>query len=278
MTDPHAYEISVIRERASVSTWLAFSFFQPEILAARPPVYLTAAEAQVWRRYVHARRRASFVMGRHAAKRALIAHWGRDAADMDGIGIGSGVFSQPIIQDTKGMTAELSLAHTDGVAAALVSRLGHPVGIDLERVAPERAEVIRSGSVAGDEWKGLDAVRMDDTAKLFGVWTIKEALSKILRCGLMIPFEVLEVVEVVASGSDRTGSMECLFKNFPQYRGKVWVTGEMAMAMVLPKQSRMNFEPGEPLWTAIRQGNRAYQTFICGGTPEPSDPRSRTVR
>lgn len=51
-------------------------------------------------------------------------------------------------------------------------------------------------------------------AELLLLWTAKEALSKILRCGLMVPFQLLEVENM----EHQAYFTEVFFRNFYQYK------------------------------------------------------------
>jgi len=72
--------------------------------------------------------------------------------------------------------------------------------IDVEDLVPDRSEVMKTQilprelEAAGAAWPGL---REQHCTML---WTAKEALSKMLRCGMTCPYELLAVKELYAGG------------------------------------------------------------------------------
>src|SRR3982074_420664 len=67
------------------------------------------------------------------------------------------------------------------------------------------------------------------------IWTAKEALSKVLKCGMMCPFSLLETV---ALGQDASGYVG-YFRNFGQYKFHAWVLQNHVITIVLPKWTTM---------------------------------------
>jgi hypothetical protein len=67
---------------------------------------------------------------------------------------------------------------------------------------------------------------------------VKEALSKILRCGLTCPFTVFQL-------SEDSKMKGCLFTggfvNFPQYQFISLATEKMAFAIVFPRRTEAQF-------------------------------------
>ena len=78
------------------------------------------------------------------------------------------------------------------------------------------------------------------------IWTAKEALSKILRCGMTCPFELLAVKELNAD----CGIFGGQFENFAQYKFQTWVMGETVLSIVLPRNSTMIIDM-EPMIQAM---------------------------
>jgi len=69
------------------------------------------------------------------------------------------------------------------------------------------------------------------------VWTMKEALSKALRCGLTVPLNLLEVRAAVLQ---RDGSLRSEFSNFSQYKCQTWVVSPCVLSIALPLQLLMS--------------------------------------
>src|SRR5256885_539589 len=77
-------------------------------------------------------RRNNYLLGRYAAKQALRACFNHP--DLSETEVIKGVFEQPVVLSPFKAGAEISLAHTRGVAVAVACRAGHPIGIDIESV------------------------------------------------------------------------------------------------------------------------------------------------
>jgi 4'-phosphopantetheinyl transferase len=68
------------------------------------------------------------------------------------------------------------------------------------------------------------------------LWTAKEALSKVLRCGFMIPFELLEI-EMFEPNNDFAISY---FKNFHQYQALSFPLANTLCSLVYPKKTELS--------------------------------------
>jgi 4'-phosphopantetheinyl transferase len=182
-------------------------------------------------------RRDSYLLGRYAAKQAL-----RDClkhSDLTDIEVVKGVFEQPVVLSPFKASAELSLAHTRGVAVAIACRAGHPMGVDIEFLGDDKAEFLSSYLTAAEEELIHQADKTANNGRYL-LWTMKEALSKALRCGLMTPLEVFEVANL----SDSTGgSWLAYFTNFAQYKAHSWSIDRYILSIVLPKNTEIVFSP-----------------------------------
>lgn len=196
-------------------------------------------EASVYAALRFRRRKESYLLGRCAAKMAL----GRflRLEDFRALEIYPGVFDQPLVRVPPPGEAAISLTHCDGLALALAHPPSHPMGLDLERPATARAAAIESHLCPAERALGRE-LPLSDLARLTLLWTIKEALSKVLRCGLMASSEAL-AVKSVAAGDE--GIWSGLFAHFWQYKSVSWVWERLVVTMVLPKKSQ--FEAGETI-------------------------------
>jgi 4'-phosphopantetheinyl transferase len=177
------------------------------------------------------RRQRSYLLGRYAAKVALRALL--DEPDLRAIEIGRGVFDQPIVLSLPTAACDVTISHTDRLAVALAFPRGHPMGIDIERVDPDRLGTILSQlSDQEKEWVAASAENRLGLAT--ALWTAKEALSKVLRTGLMSPMEIYGLAEF---NLVQTGTWQGLFRYFGQYRTMVCVGRSYALGIVLPKLS-----------------------------------------
>lgn len=78
----------------------------------------------------------------------------------------------------------LSLSHSRGAGVAAVARPGHRVGVDLEAIEPREPSFL-SLMAHDDEWSdSMDG----DFAEQTRLWTLKEAVSKLLETGFSVGF------------------------------------------------------------------------------------------
>ena len=172
----------------------------------------------------------SYLLGRYAAKSALGAFM--DHIILTDVQISSGIFQQPVLYLPEGGNIQLSIAHTGEMGMAIVFPEGHPMGVDVETIDPQQNETIREVLASGEQHK-LHLINSDISKSLTLLWTMKEALSKVLKTGLMTPFHLYEIESVECKNE----LVICNFINFPQYKSLSWISGKHAWSVVLPRKS-----------------------------------------
>lgn len=178
--------------------------------------------------------RESFVLGRLAAKVALGAYLGE--MDWTRIEVGRGVFGQPLVRAEGRSGVEVSLSHAGGEAVALAYPPEHPMAVDLETVDDRRAETVRKElRFRPEERSWIESGVMESRAAYVALWTMREALGKVLRCGLTCPLELLAVDRIEPQAE---GLWESHYPNFGQYKCLTAVEPNRVFSMVLPKLTR----------------------------------------
>lgn len=212
--------------------------FQPELAAIASSVsnFLSPAEIAYLETLRFPLRRNSFLLGRCAAKKALSHCVGEP--DPSRIEIVKGVFDQPVVISSGRKSAELSLSHSAGAAIALACHLGHPIGVDIEFVQDANAEFLSSCLTSHDA-KLMAALPQPPPVARYLIWSMKEALSKALRCGLMTPFQVFELSSITLN----SGACLAHFSNFAQYKAHAWLIGRFVLSIVLPRKTEIEFTP-----------------------------------
>jgi 4'-phosphopantetheinyl transferase len=230
------------RDGEPLDGFIGFSFApQYQDLAGTLRTFLHPHEERYLAEAKSAERRSSYLLGRHAAKQALVGCLHED--DWRQIEIAWGVFGQPLVRYRTTMPPEISIAHTRGAAVAVACQAGHPIGVDLEYSAPPRA--VSAGDVCVPSERALVLqTRLTHPSDLLLLWTIKEALAKVLRCGLMSPLAILQIEALEASDAD---IYVALFKNFAQYKAVAWVLESHTLAIVLPRRTDVGFHPDAEL-------------------------------
>jgi 4'-phosphopantetheinyl transferase EntD len=178
------------------------------------------------------RRRSSFLLGRYVAKQAL-ATLLRESAPAR-IEIAPGVFTQPVVKFPTSEPVGVSITHAGELACALAFPEIHPMGIDVERLDGKSLEAMKS-QILPDELRPEALDRVSELVRCTVIWTAKEALSKVLTCGLMCPFALLETVDLQPEAAGYGGH----FRHFGQYKFHARVVHDHVLSIVLPKWTTM---------------------------------------
>ncbi len=181
------------------------------------------------------RRRQSYLLGRHAAKQALSAS--ADVDDPARIEIVAGVFQQPIVRPGLPEPTGISITHSSRLACAVAFPERHPMAIDVEDLSPDRSATMAS-QILPAEFDRARAAWPEEARHPAMLWTAKEALSKVLRCGMTTPFSLLAVTNLVQHPESAGGE----FEHFRQYRFETWHIGSTVVTLVVPRLSTMQID------------------------------------
>jgi 4'-phosphopantetheinyl transferase len=177
------------------------------------------------------RRQKSYLLGRYAAKLALSQVLSEP--NLKAIEVLKGVFDQPIVHCERHERWNVTLSHTESLAVALAYPAGHPMGIDVEQISQSRYETIMS-ELSSQETSWVKNSARGKHGVATALWSAKEALSKAITTGLMTPFQIYELAEFHQLHS---GVLEVLFRNFAQYKARVWLGSSYVLSIALPKRS-----------------------------------------
>lgn len=226
-------DIDLVREDSHDKARLVLvdGTFYPEI-ARHPDAVLHPREAAYFFALEADKRKRDFLLGRYAAKRALTAL--APGIEPPEIEIRPGVFQQPVVLHPRAAGLAVCLTHTGPLAAAVAFPAGHPLGVDTEVVDPAYLGAL-AGQIAPED---LPATGCGSVEGHFRAWTVKEALSKVLRCGLTAPFPLLAVAQTIMAEGAFTGR----FRNFPQYAFLSLAAGRCAFALVHPARTALGVD------------------------------------
>ncbi|WP_428029941.1 4'-phosphopantetheinyl transferase family protein [Ancylobacter sp.] len=186
-------------------------------------------------------RRQSFLAGRRAAKNAL-GFLAPESSARE-IRILPGLLQQPVVHVPGRSNLQVTLAHAGMAAFAIAHPEACPMGVDLERAAPDQLSALRAQTTPREWALARSALPGDDAGRLLQLWCLKEALSKALRCGLTMPFSLLEARTLTAL----PGGVRARFENFAQYEGIALHAAPFCLAVVQPHTARWeSLEGGMP--------------------------------
>lgn len=118
------------------------------------------------------------------------------------------------------------------------------MAIDIEVHAENKQDVILANMTVA-EIDAIAATHLSTDMRPTVLWTIKESLSKVLRTGLMSPFDIYAIDRI----TEEDGMIVSTFRNFAQYRCLSFSIGEVALSLTLPKRTRVDLDFNS--WEAI---------------------------
>lgn len=202
-------------------------------LNAKAEIFLHPKERKHLESFVHVRRQESYLLGRYCAKQAIAAYLNSDR--FCNILIEGGVFQQPIVYHDACGNIQVSISHTEHLGGAFAFPEAHPMAIDVEAISWENWIAIKEETSAC-ELKFASLFSACEIKFLTLLWTAKEALSKVLKCGLTIPLNLLEVAEIIPQGK----FVFVYFKNFFQYQAVSFEIGNAICSIVYPRKSKLD--------------------------------------
>lgn len=182
-------------------------------------------------------RKHSYLIGRIAAKKALTRL--TNIQEASSFWIDKGVFEFPVVKGVNKETLQVSISHCGSIGVAVAFPATHPMAIDLEQIDEAKAIDISSQLTSNEH--SLDA----EPIHLFSV---KEALSKVLRTGMMIDFKFLAIQKI---HQKKATILVCTFKHFPQYKAIALTDSSHVLSIVLPARSEFNLSVLDSWWTSL---------------------------
>lgn len=173
------------------------------------------------------RRIHSYLAGRYAAKKAISLLTGE--RDLRSIRIERGCFNQPVVIGWANV--QVSITHAGNAAGAIAFHEAVPMGIDIERVSVSAMEVLMN-QTSPRELELMQSIPHSLEHMLTLSWSVKEALSKVLRTGLTLPTELLELNRLEVCD----GYVISKFANFMQYEAVSTFMGSDVCSIVYPKR------------------------------------------
>lgn len=181
------------------------------------------------------KRQHSYLLGRFCAKHAIGNYLQNKSLSFTLIE--NGVFNQPIAYHPLPTDVQISISHSDSMGAALAFPNAHPMGIDLEMITEAHVTTIKSQLTLIEKQKA--ALFSENEPMIFTLlWTVKEALSKALKCGFMISFELFEIEEM----KQKENYVESSFKHFQQFKAISFPLAETICSLVYPTGTHLLFD------------------------------------
>lgn len=201
-------------------------------LVAKPETILHPEELKYFESLKALKRKKEYFLGRFAAKHALLRLTG--GLSLSEILIKPGVFQQPIAVGSGCDRYSVCISHSGNIAAGIAYPSGHPLGIDIEWYEDKNLETLKS-QIESKEIPDMSGCRTE-SERYTRAWTVKESLSKVLRCGLTTPISVLALNP---EPQIKHGLWSGGFENFGQYRFLSISSDKFAFAITHPGRTKL---------------------------------------
>lgn len=191
------------------------------------------------------KRQQTYLLGRYAAKQA-INNYDNKVACSD-ILIKAGIFKYPVVYYPSSKRIQVTISHCESMASGLAFPESCPMGIDIERIKPNNKTIIAE-LLTSNEKRLINSclyitnitstildVNITDDIFYTIFWSIKEAISKVLRTGMMTPFETYAIKNIRSQDNYLLSE----FDNFAQYQAMSFLLGEQVCSIVYPKQANL---------------------------------------
>lgn len=226
-------ELNLMRPDSEFKAALYYCFLPPKMEFSELTPHLGKYELNYFKTLRFEKRIRSYLIGHFAAKQAVAALTGEKR--LANISIQPGIFNQPMVVPNH-YNMQVSITHCDDFGAALAFPEAHPMAIDIERISPDKREVLEGQATDSEKEKCL-SLPISYDAGLTLLWTVKEALSKVLKTGLMTPFDLYEVSKVECYDSYILG----FYKNFVQYKVMSFTIDEYMCSIAYPLKTELYF-------------------------------------
>ncbi|WP_438432133.1 4'-phosphopantetheinyl transferase family protein [Gorillibacterium sp. sgz500922] len=233
---PYNGELFVESDRASYKAGVCFCNYSYIERHCEVQSFLHAEELDYFHELRFEKRIKSYLIGRYAAKQAFVHQIGGDRLQQ--VAIKNGIFGQPVLASPHSSHLQVSITHCGDIGGAIAFPEACPMGIDIESISI----LSQSGflSQMTNTEKGLvGKLQMENGRSVAEIvtliWSAKESLSKVLKTGLTVPFEILEVSDIAYNGNDYV----CYYKNFIQYRTLSTRKEDYVLSITCPKNLRI---------------------------------------
>ncbi len=222
-------KLQVTINEENFSLYLGTSSLNHEILFQKRKDYLNASELEIFENLKFKKKRKSFLQSRHLSKNILSRYLLE--TDLTKLIINHGVFTQPIVNYVTNLMPTISISHTNTHTACIASSSKYPTAIDIETISADSKKNILS-QTTNHERKNIKHEE-DENTFYTRIWTIKEALSKVLKTGITTPFSIYEINNIIYTKNYTIGR----FSNFSQYLAISYHFEKHILSFVIPSST-----------------------------------------
>jgi 4'-phosphopantetheinyl transferase len=250
------------RDNLLLESVLCFSSMAYRELVNTRSQFLHSEELHYFDTLAHSKRQYSYLLGRYCSKQALSIY--NPTLDSTSVLIRKGIFEQPVVYYPNQSNIQISISHTNTLGAALVFPENHPMGIDVETICPEKIATLQlQCNPVEQALLSNHTVYTDQAVQLTLLWTVKEALSKVLKCGFTMSLDLLEISTLFSQQNFTI----CYYKHFSQYKAASFIMNDSVCSIVLPRNTRFDIELRiiKAMEEVLINGNHCYNPVIDEG-------------
>ncbi len=241
------HKLLVSHENKEYPIYLGTSSLNYNALYKERKKFLSNSELDIFGQLKFEKKKKSFLQSRYLAKNILAKYLGEE--DFRKISISHGIFSHPLVNYPTGKMPIISISHTKTHAACIVSSAKCPTGVDIEAITTNSKENIISQTTT-HERNNLKNVE-NENSFYTRIWTIKEALSKVLKTGIMTPFNIYEINNIVYYKNYTISR----FSNFNQYQAISFAYKKNILSFITPS-SMIHTHLDENIFSISHSNNR----------------------
>ncbi len=198
--------------------------------------YLHPNEMSYYQTLQYPLRQKSYLLGKLCTKSAIRNIYSDLPASA--IELKHGVFGFPYVSAPDYVKYNISTSHSNDTGAAIAFPPSELMGIDIEELSAVRVETIRT-ELTANECILIDRLNIDFVVANVLAWAIKEALSKVLRTGMLIDFKLLEIADIKATENYFVAS----FVNFTVFKAIAFRIANNGCALVFPQPRTITISP-----------------------------------
>lgn len=227
--------LNLFREDETISYEVGYCFIGGDILELLELTYLLSEDER--NRYIgfkYPLRGLSYLLGRLSSKIAI------EQLDNDinpqNISIVNGVFGFPVVKGNS-KNIQVNYSHSDNIGVSLAYYEEYPIGIDIEKIDFDKISIIKSYMTERE----IQMVKDIDLEKegAFFLWTMKESLSKIIKTGLTLRLDVLEIQSIKKL---QDNIWESSFVNFTQYKIISGFFNDHICSITIPRKTNFSYD------------------------------------
>ena len=223
------------RDVANAFAYVSFDYY-PELCTGISECFCLN-EINRYKHYKYEKRKRNYLIGRYACKLAA-SHYLHEL-DLSQIEIVSAIVEYPIVKHLSIDTPEITLSHCDPHAIAIAHEAGHVVGIDLEKKDPTKTRIFQREMTKAEIQLCKEFAKESTDILCNMVWTAKEAISKAIKCGLMVSFKLLEIKELQQLEVNR---FRFTFKHFAHFHCYSYILDKHILSIVLPIKTQLHID------------------------------------